>query len=121
MSDIDTALEREWLAAEAEWAKEQACMQEHFEHVKAQNDAWKAKWPHHCKNCGGWGMFITRGVYSGPPEHCYPDECDPCDAIPDGMCHRCRAMNYTVDQGYGYGDRKCPACGWRFDDGLAEF
>jgi hypothetical protein len=115
----DAEMEREWLEIEREGVKEQEQMNAHYASVKAVNDAWIAKWPNYCRSCGGWGVHYTPGQYSGPPERCYPEEVDPCDALPDGMCHRCRAMEYTmrfVDKD----NPLCLVCGWSCDDGLQE-
>lgn len=109
MSDFTDA---EWAEIERQAKVEQQCSDEMAADVKAHNDAFQKQWPDYCRNCGGWGMFFYPGKYSGPPERCYPDDQEPCEALADDQCHRCSAHAVdlkTIDQ---YEELVCRACGW---------
>jgi hypothetical protein len=82
--------------------------------------AWKARWPNHCKACGGWGVF--RRVSHKPGEIAGHESGEItlrlCDALPSGTCHRCGASD-----GINVADelsRGCRYCGWDYDDGVPE-
>lgn len=73
-------------------------------------EAWKVRWPNHCKACGGWGVFHYATADTG--------ETTPtlCDALPAGTCHRC-----GDPQGLDPDDEvraPCRSCGWNHDDGV---
>src|SRR6516225_5663445 len=44
-----------------------------------------------------------------------PDGGDPCEALPEGRCHRCGCELTQPDDPCELGT--CKTCGWRFDDG----
>lgn len=79
----------------------------------AYNEAWRAKWPNHCRKCGGWGGFsFTQRHDSGPGEQMF----DLCEAVEDPcICHRCGEPGLDSD-----GNGPCTKCGWNYDDGLQE-
>jgi hypothetical protein len=77
--------------------------------------AWKARWPNHCKACGGWGV-LQRADHE--PHESGEITLRLCDAPPPGTCHRCGASN-----GIDVADelsRGCRYCGWDYDDGVPE-
>jgi hypothetical protein len=77
--------------------------------------AWKARWPNHCKACGGWGVLQRTGH---EPNESGEITLRLCDALPPGTCHRCGAPD-----GIDLQDelsRGCRECGWDFDDGVPE-
>ena len=77
--------------------------------------AWKARWPNHCKACGGWGVF-QRADHE--PNESGEITLRLCDAVPPGTCHRCGAPD-----GIDVADelsRGCRCCGWDYDDGVPE-
>jgi hypothetical protein len=82
--------------------------------------AWQARWPNHCKACGGWGVFRRSG--QDPCEIAEHESGEItlrlCDALPPGSCHRCGAPD-----GIDVADelsRGCRYCGWDYDDGVPE-
>jgi hypothetical protein len=82
--------------------------------------AWKARWPNHCKVCGGWGVFRHAGHEPGGTVGHESGEItlSLCDALPPGTCHRCGAPD-----GMAVGNelsRGCRHCGWDYDDGVPE-
>lgn len=75
--------------------------------------AWRAKWPHHCKACAGWGgvTFFQSHPYGMGSAH--EAMFDPCEAAHSpAICHRCGEPGLTED-----GEGPCNACGWDYDDG----
>lgn len=86
--------------------------------VTVENNKWTEKWPNYCRDCGGWGGFTIPGVYSGPPERCYPEDFDLCNALPEDRCHRCSGELQAQKDGVQPGP--CKTCGWNFDDGLRQ-
>jgi hypothetical protein len=73
-------------------------------------EAWKARWPNHCKACGGWGVFQEAATETGEVTLTL------CDALPAGTCHRC-----GDPQGIDLDDEthpQCRSCGWNYDDGV---
>jgi hypothetical protein len=90
----------------------------YYDEVAKAAAAWKTKWPGHCTKCGGWGEFFSPGKYSGPPEDCYPDDCDPCEALPDGACHRCGKLQAVPIDSDSSVIQPCRFCGWCYNDGV---
>jgi hypothetical protein len=76
-------------------------------------EAWKARWPNHCKACGGWGAFPQADPALGEITLTL------CLALPPGTCHRCGAAN-AIDPEDAVLSRGCRECGWDFDDGVPE-
>jgi hypothetical protein len=85
------------------------------ERPKDPTVAWKARWPNHCKACGGWGVF-QRADHDPPDSGEIPLKL--CDALPPGACHRCGAPGGIDLQNRL--SRGCRECGWEFDDGVPE-
>ena len=113
--------ETEWAAMEAEAAHEQKCWDELYVEAERHNKEWIEKWPNYCRQCGGWGLFLVRGKYSGPPEHCYPEESYPCEGLSDDQCHRCGAHAVDFKTIGNQEELVCRACGWICgQDGLRE-
>jgi hypothetical protein len=81
-----------------------ASEKKYYEQLEKAMTEYKAKWPNHCKVCGGWGMFYFI-------EHGERLE-EPCENLPDGTCHRC-GLPDTVSE-----NKPCSNCGWYFDDGI---
>ena len=77
--------------------------------------AWKARWPNHCKACGGWGVF-QRADHE--PNESGEITLKLCDALPPGTCHRCGAPD-GIDAADGL-SRGCRYCGWDYDDGVPQ-
>jgi hypothetical protein len=83
---------------------------------------WRRKWPAHCPACRGWGLgpstYESHGFRYGPQEE-IPG--DPCEALPEGTCHRC-GHSGPGDEGeppLDDGTHPCPACGWNWgEDGV---
>jgi hypothetical protein len=78
------------------------------------NQQWIARWPNHCKKCGGWGIFAyleSHGDRFSPAEHLV----DPCGELPETFCHRCGMEGFDADH-----ERACFFCGHYDDDGLIE-
>ena len=78
--------------------------------------AWKARWPNHCKACGGWGVLPRAGADS---RRIANDDSRQitlrlCDALPPGTCHRCGAPD-GIDPADKL-SRGCRHCGWDFHD-----
>lgn len=80
----------------------------------SEGKAWAARWPAHCKACGGWGgAAFWQSHGEGPSEQMF----DPCDAPANlATCHRCGEPGLNPDDGGG----PCSACGWNYDDGVPE-
>lgn len=78
--------------------------------LKAQQAAWRARWPNHCKACRGWGLtsFSQRHAVG------YTEEvAEPCDHQVDlQACHRCGQPGLDLNS-----EGPCRFCGWNFDDG----
>ncbi|WP_422928596.1 hypothetical protein [Singulisphaera sp. PoT] len=84
----------------------------------AEIAAWDARWPNHCKACGGTGGSSSAydpspaGV-SLSPGHFYDFE--PCEACAgSGICPRCGTAGLTSEErgDDSTGDGPCSACGW---------
>jgi ribosomal protein L37E len=71
-----------------------------------QSAAWRARWPHACARCGGWG---GRTRFSA--SRWEQDDFDLCEALPEVVCHRCGRP------GLNEGEGPCRHCGWNYDDG----
>jgi len=95
-----------WARAATEFDEEQRQREQDYQAVAKAAEEWGAKWPAHCKCCGGWGGAVQRNYPHAP------DDFDPCTGIPDGMCHRCGAYGLTDDS-----EGPCNKCGWNYDDG----
>jgi hypothetical protein len=86
-------------------------MSNYYKEIEEAIAAFKAKWPDHCKICGGWGLFEfheTHGFKHGP----YERFTEPCQELPEGSCHRCGLPDMIIE------DQPCKNCGWHFDDGV---
>lgn len=73
-------------------------------HVEESQKLYRANWPHHCRNCGGWGSQEWR---EDGQRFCEP--CDGC--IGQNVCPRCGEHGHfwneeteTIGQ--------CAFCGW---------
>jgi hypothetical protein len=85
-------------------------------HARWQQDdqQWLARWPHHCRRCGGWGEGSE--LYDPSPSGValppgYIHLSDPCpECVERGLCPRCGASGLPEDG-------PCAACGWNHDDG----
>lgn len=74
--------------------------------IKAEHDAWVAKWPKACIYCAGAGAFGSNGDDFTPPDAW------PCDACTEqGICARCGFHGLTEA-----GEGPCSNCGWNYDD-----
>jgi len=62
--------------------------------------AWRRRWPSYCTSCNGWGGQVGRGGAGRLFE--------PCQALPDGQCHRCATPNSLEADN----QPPCKACGW---------
>ena len=51
-------------------------------------EAWKTRWPNHCKACGGWGV-LQRADHE--PNQSGEIPLRLCGALAPGACHRCGA------------------------------
>jgi hypothetical protein len=109
MSETDAEYAAFYKDAEADMENEQKAYAE----IAKLASAWAAKWPNHCKACGGWGGSSYPAT--GPSYSCggEPGGFDLCEALPDGACHRCGAITSDLDGA-------CRACGWNFDDGVPQ-
>ena len=96
---------------------EQDADRDYYDKVIQAAKEWKERWPNHCTECGGWGLHFYPGKYSGPPENCYPDEQEPCSALPDDVCHRCGEAQAIVEDPTTGVIAPCRFCGWHCDDG----
>jgi hypothetical protein len=100
----------------------------YYEEIARYNAEWKAKWPNHCQSCGGWGGHVVHGVRYYPDGSGEPDSYDPCENLPDDICHRCRGHLIYKQDGQSDDDGMptydvtpvCESCGWQFDDGVRE-
>jgi hypothetical protein len=74
--------------------------------VQADSAAWRARWPHACVKCGGWGgrTLFSNSLFE-------QDDFDVCEALPEAICHRCGKP------GLNEGEGPCKHCGWNYDDG----
>jgi hypothetical protein len=59
------------------------CAQETAD-IRAKYAAYVARWPNHCRHCGGYGSFYLPGTWTQPPEY---DSCPHC--MENGVCPRC--------------------------------
>jgi hypothetical protein len=50
--------------------------------VRQAQAAFTTRWPNHCPDCGGWGGHHSRAT------RWEPETFDPCEALPEGSCHR---------------------------------
>jgi len=78
------------------------------EQVKA-NEAWKLRWPNHCKNCEGAGGFPIPQTYWDPPDY------DICVCTDKGKCPRC--MEWAWPEDIENMDVPCKFCGWNWGHG----
>jgi hypothetical protein len=80
--------EGELQAALAEAEQLEAIEREFAEHAAKVNAEWTERWPHHRRNCGGWGghWFGQSHPYGAgsATEYLF----DLCDALPPEVCHR---------------------------------
>jgi len=106
---------------------------EHFKDcVEAQKryedavEAYRKKWPDHCKNCGGWGGFY--GEYDPSPAGVslspgHMTEFDPCpECMEEGICPRCGEKVWDWNEVAEDAQGPCSNCGWTEgeDEGLPE-
>ena len=98
----------------AESAKLEAIYADIHAKAEAHNAEWRQRWPNRCSHCRGWGMFTFVEMH-GFKHGCGETMADPCEALPEGVCHRCGAQGLGED-----GTGPCSACGWNYDDGEAE-
>lgn len=80
-------------------------------------DEFTAKWPNHCKECGGWGMhsFTQRHPYGmGTASE---ELQEPCEGMKECRCHRCGENAMTLLPNLEF-TGPCQNCGWNFDDGV---
>jgi len=90
-------------------------------HLKAWDEkvsTYKAKWPHHCQECDGWGGATSyydpspAGISLAPG---YMVDFDPCqECLEKNICPRCgEHSEMMVESAAGYYDEfKCSKCGW---------
>lgn len=93
-------------------AQAQEEMARYVRDCEQENREWEAKWPAHCKDCGGWGgstHYEMHGFNYGPGEQIF----DVCEATTH--CHRCGQDGLDDDL-----DGPCKFCGWNYDDGLRD-
>ena len=76
---------------------------------------WKAKWPEHCKVCGGKGgsTFYQSHGDGGRAEPLF----EPCQECGNGKCPRCGEFGLNPDTD----DGPCAWCGWNYDDACPEY
>lgn len=100
-----------WLDKALTEAQEQARIDNEIAaKIHIASEAWCAKWPFHCKACGGWGGANSRQGHPYGSTTAYEDVFDLCEA-PRSGCHRCDGPLVDDDQG------PCTKCGWNCDDG----
>jgi hypothetical protein len=97
------------LASEAEADRLEREQHEITEYTRQANQAWRDRWPNHCKSCGGWGGELSDPLH--PAESVWM----PCEALPPEVCHRCGFAGLNLESGDG--PRRF--CGWDQDNGLA--
>lgn len=94
------------------------------ERYKVDADAWSAKWPDACNECGGWGGHTYSYDPSPPGVSLAPgsmSDFDPCEApgcVSEGFCARCGKPTLSEIPGvFDEGQGPCKECGWNYDDG----
>ncbi len=76
---------------------------------------WAAKWPDHCKKCGGWGMHTAYDSVPYGSTYVNMPTSEACDAYEDEKtCHRCGKPGLQAETAEG----PCFLCGWNYDDGM---
>ncbi len=90
---------------------------EAYDDIAKHAAEWAAKWPAHCRSCGGWGGHWYPAT--GPSYSCggEPGGFDLCGALPEGTCHRCGAADAVDEES----EAKCRVCGWIWgEDGIPQ-
>lgn len=83
-----------------------------YAEIARNAQAWREKWPHHCKACRGWGGSSyeeSHGFKGGGSETIF-DLCDAHENV--HTCHRCGQPGLSEDM-----EGPCKFCNWNFDDG----
>lgn len=92
----------------------EAAERDHAERIEREAAAWRARWPNHCKHCGGWGGFAYVQSHGPGLREPMVDLCDDPEDL--RTCHRCGELGCDED-----GNGPCTACGWDNDDGVPQY
>lgn len=81
--------------------------------MEEEQKEWIAKWPNYCRNCKGWGGFMSH--YDPSPSGVslssgYMEDFDTCIVCADNfLCSRCMTKNPAWEEG---NETPCINCGW---------
>lgn len=84
----------------------------------AESEAWRKRYPQHCKSCSGQGILRVYDSVPVPfgPGNCLMETDEPCsDCLQHGKCPRCGEIITSDDNDFDcwYNDElPCPHCGW---------
>jgi len=93
--------------------EEIAADKEAYEKTMQAAATWRARWPNHCKACGGWGGTTFNQTHPYGSTTTQEQIHDPCEATASvETCHRCGHDGLDAD-----GNGPCKHCGWNYDDG----
>jgi hypothetical protein len=59
------------------------------EYTRQANQAWRDRWPNHCRECGGWGGTTFQQSHPYGAGSAYETLWEGCEALEPAICHRC--------------------------------
>ena len=88
-----------------------------MQEIKKAADAWRKRWPVHCRSCHGYGgtvYYESHGFAGGGSEQIWESCYDCLEHEEQPHCPRCAYPITDEDPTDGV---PCEACGWTYQDG----